>query len=253
MRLDKMTVKAQEAFMAAQGAAAERGNPQITPLHMLEALLNQDGGLAGPLLEKVGIPRDRIKTVVEAELDRLPKQSTGAGMAMDPAISNLMVAAGKEAKALNDEYISVEHFLLAMSETNCNAREVLTTLGATHDAILKAMQDIRGSQRVTDQTPEEKYQALERYGRDLCEMAKTGKLDPVIGRDDEIRRCMQVLSRRTKNNPVLIGLPGVGKTAIAEGLAQRIVATATYRPAWQNKHGNRAGYGCIDRRNEVPR
>ncbi len=209
--------------MAAQGAAAERGNPQITPLHMLEALLTQDGGLAGPLLEKVGIPRERINTVVEAELDRLPKQSTGAGMAMDPAMSNLMVAAGKEAKNLNDEYISVEHFLLAMSETDCNAREILTTLGATHDAILKAMQDIRGSQRVTDQTPEDKYQALERYGRDLCEMARTGKLDPVIGRDDEIRRCMQVLSRRTKNNPVLIGLPGVGKTAIVEGLAQRIV------------------------------
>ncbi|RKY26612.1 MAG: ATP-dependent chaperone ClpB [Planctomycetota bacterium] len=223
MRLDKMTVKAQEAFMVAQSAAAEGGNPQVTPLHMLEAMLAQDGGLAGPLLEKVGVPRDRIVSVVESELARLPKQSSGAGMAMDPAFSDTMVAAGKEAAGLGDEYISIEHFLLAMSETPSNAMEVLATLGANHDAILKAMQDIRGSQRVTDQTPEEKYQALERYGRDLCQMARDGKLDPVIGRDEEIRRCMQVLSRRTKNNPVLIGLAGVGKTAIVEGLAQRVV------------------------------
>jgi ATP-dependent Clp protease ATP-binding subunit ClpB len=223
MRLDKMTVKAQESFMAAQSSAAEGGNPQVTPLHMLDAMLAQEGGLAGPLLEKVGIPRDRIDSVVRAELARLPKQSSGAGMAMDPAFSDMMVAAGKEAEALSDEYISIEHFLLAMSKTPSNAREVLSTLGATHEAILQAMREIRGSQRVTDQMPEDKYQALERYGRDLCQMARAGKLDPVIGRDEEVRRCMQVLSRRTKNNPVLIGLPGVGKTAIVEGLAQRIV------------------------------
>ena len=223
MRMDKMTVKAQEAFMAAQSSAAELGNPQITPLHLLDVLLKQDGGLVAPLLEKVGIPRDRIISVVDAELSHLPTQSTGAGMGMDPVMSNLMVAAGKEAKNLTDEYVSVEHLLLAMSVVDCNAKKVLDTLGGSHDAILAAMKDIRGSQRVTDQTPEDKYQALERYGRDLCQMAKDGKLDPVIGRDEEIRRCMQVLSRRTKNNPVLIGLPGVGKTAIVEGLAQRIV------------------------------
>ncbi len=223
MRLDKMTVKGQEAFAAAQGSAAEAGNPQITPLHLLEVLLKQEGGLIAPLLEKVGIPRDRVLSIVETELGRLPSQSTGAGLALDPAMSNVMVRANKEAEALKDEYISVEHLLLAMADEDCNAREVLWTLGGTHQAVLAAMKEIRGSQRVTDQTPEEKYQALERYGRDLCEMAKAGKLDPVIGRDDEIRRCMQVLSRRTKNNPVLIGLPGVGKTAIVEGLAQRIV------------------------------
>ena len=223
MRLDKMTVKAQEAFAGSQGLAAERGHPQITPLHLLAECLHQDGGIVGPLLEKAGIPRDRIETVVEAELSRLPTQSTGAGFAMDPAMSNVMVAAGQEAKALQDEYISVDHFLLAMSEQACNAKDVLSTLGATHEVILEAMKALRGGQRVTDQTPEEKYQALERYGCDLCEMARAGKLDPVIGRDEEIRRCMQVLSRRTKNNPVLIGLAGVGKTAIIEGLAQRIV------------------------------
>jgi ATP-dependent Clp protease ATP-binding subunit ClpB len=221
--MDKMTVKAQEAFLAAQGEAAEAGNPQITPLHLLDAMLRQDGGVVAPLLEKVGLPRERIAAVVEAERKRLSTQSTGAGMAMDPAMSNLMVAAGKEAGKLKDEYISVEHFLLAMTVTKCNARDVLTTLGATHEAILAAMKDLRGNQRITDATPEDKYQALERFSRDLTEMARAGKLDPVIGRDDEIRRCMQVLSRRTKNNPVLIGLPGVGKTAIVEGLAQRIV------------------------------
>jgi len=221
--MDKLTVKAQEAFAAAQGSAAERGNPQITPLHLLEAMLQQDGGVAGPVLDKAGLSRDRLLPVVQAELDRLPSQSTGAGMGMDPSMSNVMVAAGKEAEGLKDEYISVEHFLLAMAEVACNAKEVLSTLGVSRDDILAAMQAIRGNQRVTDQSPEDKYQALERYGRDLCQMARDGKLDPVIGRDEEIRRCMQVLSRRTKNNPVLVGLAGVGKTAIVEGLAQRIV------------------------------
>jgi ATP-dependent Clp protease ATP-binding subunit ClpB len=223
MRLDKLTVKAQEALMAAQGDAAEAGHGRITPLHLLAALVNQDGGLAGPLLEKVGIPRDRIRQVVDSELQRMPSQSSGGGMAMDPALNDVMTRAGREAKDLKDEYTSVEHLLLALAEVPSEAKDVLSTFGATRDQILTAMRDIRGNQRVTDQSPEDKYQALERYGHDLCEMAKSGKLDPVIGRDEEIRRCMQVLSRRTKNNPVLIGLPGVGKTAIAEGLAQRIV------------------------------
>ncbi len=223
MRMDRMTVKAQEAFAGAQGLAAEKGNPRIAPLHMLREMLDQEGGLTASILEKVGVRRDMIVQVTDAEIGRLPTQSSGAGLSMDPAMGDVMVQAGKEAEALKDEYTSVEHFLLAMTVVDCKAREALETLGADHDAILEAMREIRGAQRVTDQTPEEKYQAMERYGVDLCEMADNGKLDPVIGREEEIRRCMQVLSRRTKNNPVLIGMAGVGKTAIAEGLAQRIV------------------------------
>jgi ATP-dependent Clp protease ATP-binding subunit ClpB len=223
MRLDKLTVKAQEALAAAQGTASEAGHAQVGPLHLLDALLGQEGGLTGPLLEKVGIPADRIGSVVASELRRLPSQSAQAGMAMDPSLNQVLVRAGREARDLKDEYVSVEHLLLALAEEPSEARQALSTLGANRSAILAAMKELRGAQRVTDQNPEDKYQALERYGRDLCEMARAGKLDPVIGRDDEIRRVMQVLSRRTKNNPVLIGLPGVGKTAIVEGLAQRVV------------------------------
>ncbi len=223
MRLDKWTVKAQEALATAQGEAMEAGNAAVTPLHLLGCLLRQEGGLVGTLLAKVGIPPERIGSIVSSELGRLPTQSQQGGMAMDPSLNGVILRAAKEAQDLKDEYISVEHLLLALAEAQSNAKDVLSALGATRDAILKAMKDVRGNQRVTDASPEDKYQALARYGRDLCEMARRGKLDPVIGRDDEIRRCMQVLSRRTKNNPVLIGLPGVGKTAIVEGLAQRIV------------------------------
>jgi ATP-dependent Clp protease ATP-binding subunit ClpB len=221
--MDKLTVKAQEALAAAQGSASEAGHAQVGPLHLLDALLRQEGGLVGPLLEKVGIPAERIGGIVASELKRMPSQSSGGGMALDAALNDVLNRADKESRELKDEFISVEHFLLALAEVDSSAKEILTTLGANRAAILAAMKDIRGSQRVTDQNPEEKYQALQRYGRDLCEMARQGKLDPVIGRDEEIRRCMQVLSRRTKNNPVLIGSPGVGKTAIVEGLAQRIV------------------------------
>jgi len=223
MRLDKWTVKAQEALATAQGEAMEAGNAAVTPLHLLGCLLKQEGGLVGVLLAKVGIPPERIGSIVTSELGRLPTQSHQAGMAMDPSLNAVIMRSAKEAQDLKDEYISVEHLLLALAEVPSNAKDALAALGATRAAILKAMKDVRGSQRVTDASPEDKYQALARYGRDLCEMARRGKLDPVIGRDDEIRRCMQVLSRRTKNNPVLIGLPGVGKTAIVEGLAQRIV------------------------------
>jgi ATP-dependent Clp protease ATP-binding subunit ClpB len=223
MRLDKLTVKAQEALAAAQQLAVEAGHAQVQPLHLLSSLLGQEGGLTVPLLEKVGVTRDRIAAIVESELSRLPTQSQQAGAVADAAMNALLFRADKEARDLKDEYISVEHLLLALAEEHSTAKEVLSALGVARDAILSAMRDIRGRQRVTDQNPEDKYQALQRYGRDLCEMARAGKLDPVIGRDDEIRRCMQVLSRRTKNNPVLIGLPGVGKTAIVEGLAQRIV------------------------------
>ncbi len=223
MRLDKLTVKAQEAIMTAQGAASEGGHAAIGPLHLLHALLVQEGGLAIPLLEKVGIPADRIRGIVDSELERLPSQSSQAGMAMDGALNAVFTRAEKVAREMGDEYTSIEHMLLGLAEEPSTAKEVLTSLGANSDSIMAAMKEIRGAQRVTDQSPEDKYQALEKYGIDLCEMARAGKLDPVIGRDDEIRRCMQVLSRRTKNNPVLIGLPGVGKTAIVEGLAQRIV------------------------------
>ena len=223
MRLDKLTVKAQEALAAAQSIASDAGNAQIGPLHLLEALITQDGGLVVSLLEKIGIPSDRIRSIVRSEIGRLPSQSRQAGMGMDVALNDVLNLADKEARELKDEYISVEHLLLALAQASSGAKDALAALGANRDAIIAAMKDVRGSQRVTDQNPEDKYQALERYGRDLCEMARRGKLDPVIGRDDEIRRCMQVLSRRTKNNPVLIGLPGVGKTAIVEGLAQRIV------------------------------
>ena len=223
MRLDKLTVKGQEAIMSAQGVASDFGHAGIGPLHLLHALVNQEGGLTIGLLEKVGVPGDRVRTVVDAELKRMPTQSEQAGMGMDPQLNAILTRAEQEARDMKDEYTSVEHLLMALAEEKSAAREVLTTLGADRDSILSAMRDLRGSQRVTDANPEDKYQALERYGRDLCEMARAGKLDPVIGRDDEIRRCMQVLSRRTKNNPVLIGLPGVGKTAIVEGLAQRIV------------------------------
>ena len=223
MRLDKLTVKAQEALASAQATAARSGHSQFGPLHLLDAMLKQEGGLAPTLLEKVGVPAGRTESIVSSELSRLPQQSQQAGMAMDPALNAVLIRADREAADLKDEYISVEHLLLALAEEPTPAKEVLSTLGADRDAIVAAMRDLRGSQRVTDQNPEDKYQALQRYGLDLCEMARRGKLDPVIGRDEEIRRCMQVLSRRTKNNPVLIGSPGVGKTAIVEGLAQRIV------------------------------
>jgi ATP-dependent Clp protease ATP-binding subunit ClpB len=223
MRLDKLTVKAQEAVMASQAAASQGGHAHVEPLHLLKALLEQEGGLARPLLEKVGIPHDRIRSMVDSELGRLPTQSGGGGMGMDPSLLTVLNRAEREAREMKDDYTSVEHMLLALAEEPSTAREALSALGATRMAILTALKDIRGNQRVTDQNPEDKFQALERYGRDLCEMARRGKLDPVIGRDEEVRRVMQVLSRRTKNNPVLIGSPGVGKTAIAEGLAQRIV------------------------------
>ncbi len=223
MHLDRLTIKVQEALTSAQQLAAAAGHAQITPLHLLDALLKQSGGVVSPLLEKIGIAADRISSIVASELARLPSQSQQGGLVADEALNAILSSAENQARDLSDEYVSVEHLLLAMTAEPSGAKEVLATLGADRDAIIAAMKDIRGHQRVTDQNPEDKYQALERYGLDLCEMARAGKLDPVIGRDDQIRRCLVVLSRRTKNNPVLIGLPGVGKTAIVEGLAQRIV------------------------------
>jgi ATP-dependent Clp protease ATP-binding subunit ClpB len=222
MRLDKFTVKAQEAVVRAQELAQKHDNAEILPLHVLAALLAETDGVVKPLLEKVGAPARRIAEIVLGELDRLPK-ATGTQTGTARSTQDVFNYAQQEADRLKDEYVSTEHLLLALAKVKSEAREILTVNAVSHDAILTALKEVRGGQRVTDQNPEEKYQALERYGRDLVEMARLGKIDPVIGRDEEIRRTMQVLSRRTKNNPVLIGEPGVGKTAIAEGLAIRML------------------------------
>jgi ATP-dependent Clp protease ATP-binding subunit ClpB len=221
---DRFTIKSQEAIQAAQTLADDRRNPQVTPEHLLSVLLEQDGGVVVPVLNKLGAGVQPIRADVNAALDAQP--TLGEGGEPSGAGSELVAvlrAADKEARELNDEYVSTEHVLLALSQSKARAGEALRAAGATHDALLQALAEVRGSHRVTDQNPEDKYQALEKFGRDLTDAAEAGKLDPVIGRDDEIRRVIQVLSRRTKNNPVLIGEPGVGKTAIVEGLAQRIV------------------------------
>jgi ATP-dependent Clp protease ATP-binding subunit ClpB len=226
IRWDKFTVKGQEAVQRASELASEHGNPELLPLHMLTALVEDREGIVPPVLEKVGIGVQAVLNDLYKEMDRLPKVSGGAAQpAMSQGFNQLLDRAFKEADNFKDEYVSTEHLLLAATELKRDtAQEILSRHGANHDAILRALTAVRGSQKVTDQNPEAKYQALERYAKDLTELARRGKLDPVIGRDEEIRRVVQVLSRRTKNNPVLIGEPGVGKTAIVEGLAQRIVS-----------------------------
>jgi ATP-dependent Clp protease ATP-binding subunit ClpB len=222
MRFDKFTVKAQEAVVRAQEFAQQRNHAEILPLHALSALLAESEGVMRPVLQKIGANVGQIAQIVESELERLPN-ATGTQIGMSRSAQEVFTQAQKEADRLKDEYVSTEHLLLALAQVRSEAREILTTNAVTHAAILDALKDIRGGQRVTDQNPEEKYQALQRYGRDLVEAARQGKIDPVIGRDEEIRRAMQVLARRTKNNPVLIGEPGVGKTAIVEGLAIRML------------------------------
>jgi ATP-dependent Clp protease ATP-binding subunit ClpB len=226
IRWDKFTVKAQEAVQRANQLASEHGNPEVFPVHLLAALLEDKEGIVPPVLEKIGIGPQLALNEIYQELERLPKVSGGATQAsLSQAADQLFERAFKEADNFKDEYVSTEHLLLAVTQLKRDpAQEILARHGATHGAILKALTAVRGSQRITDQNPEAKYQALERYARDLTEQARRGKLDPVIGRDEEIRRVVQVLSRRTKNNPVLIGEPGVGKTAIVEGLAQRIIS-----------------------------
>jgi ATP-dependent Clp protease ATP-binding subunit ClpB len=222
---DRFTIKSQEAIQAAQALADDRRNPQVTPEHLLSVLLEQGGGVVVPVLNKLGAGVEPIRADVNAALDAQP--TLGEGGEPGGAGSELVAvlrAADKEARDLNDEYVSTEHLLLALAQSKARAGDALRAAGANHDALRKALSEVRGSHRVTDQHPEDKYQALEKFGRDLTDAAEQGKLDPVIGRDDEIRRVIQVLSRRTKNNPVLIGEPGVGKTAIVEGLAQRIVS-----------------------------
>ncbi|MCG3181578.1 MAG: Chaperone protein ClpB 1 [Phycisphaerae bacterium] len=224
MRFDQLTVRAQEAVANAQKLAQQRGHGGITPLHLLAAMLGEDeGGVVASILARMGANVAQLRSLVESELKRLPTVSGGAELSVGRELNEVFERAQKEADGLKDQYISTEHLLLALADVKSAAKELLGIYGAGRPALLEALKNVRGGQRVTDQDPESKYEALKRYGVDLVERARTGKLDPVIGREEEIRRCMQVLSRRTKNNPVLIGEPGVGKTAIVEGLAQRIV------------------------------
>ena len=223
IKWDRLTVKSQEAVQAASGHAAENGNPEVLPLHLMAALLEDREGVVIPVLEKVGVPVEELLSGVNAAIAKLPKVQGGGQPGMSAALQKVLEQGFKEAENFKDDYVSTEHLLLALSKAkNDPVQLALAALGGTHEAILKALSAVRGSQRVTDQNPEGKFQALEKYAKDLTDLARRGKLDPVIGRDEEIRRVIQVLSRRTKNNPVLIGEPGVGKTAIVEGLARRI-------------------------------
>jgi len=224
MRIDKYTQKMQEALQAAQDLASQANHPEITNEHFLSALLDQGDGIARPLLEKLGANVDQLRDRLRSELERRPKIHGAADVRLSNELRNVLDSAEKEMSKLKDEFTSGEHYLLALAGSNVPAAKLLKEVGVTRDKIMQGLQQVRGSQRVTDQNPEGKYQALEKYGRDLTELARRGKIDPVIGRDNEIRRIMQVLSRRTKNNPVLIGDPGVGKTAIVEGLARRIIS-----------------------------
>jgi ATP-dependent Clp protease ATP-binding subunit ClpB len=226
MRMDNFTIKAQEAIDNARKLAGTYGHQEIDALHLLQAMLEQDDGIVRPLLQRVGIATDVLLQDIKSELGKKPSVSGSAAgqMYVSDAFRNLLSQAEKEADQLQDEYVSTEHLLLGMvGDTSSETGRVLRKHGVDRDSLMNAMKDVRGSQRVTDQNPEDRYQALERYTQDLVELARKDRLDPVVGRDSEIRRVIQVLSRRTKNNPVLVGEPGVGKTAIVEGLAQRIV------------------------------
>jgi ATP-dependent Clp protease ATP-binding subunit ClpB len=224
MRQDQFTVKAQEAIAAAQTAAERQDHPEVTPEHLLGALVSQEGGVVGAILAKMGADMGALESEIGRSLASLP-HTQGAATSISGKLDGVFKSALREAEALKDQYISTEHLLLALVEAKGTpAAQALKAQKATRDSVLKALREVRGAHRVDDPNAEQRYQALSRYGRDLAELARQGKLDPVIGRDDEVRRVVQVLSRRTKNNPVLIGEPGVGKTAIVEGLAQRIVS-----------------------------
>ncbi|MDY6951282.1 MAG: Clp protease N-terminal domain-containing protein, partial [Thermodesulfobacteriota bacterium] len=226
MRFDKFTIKSQELIQGAQTLAGQLGHQQIEPEHLLRIMLEQPEGIARSILQKLGASPEGVLQEVSRALEKKPKLSgAGAGeVYISPVTKKVLDAAFEEAAKLKDEYVSIEHILVAMTDQKeTDATRILTGGGVTRESILKVLVEIRGTQRITDPNPEEKYQALQKFGRDLTDLARLGKIDPVIGRDEEIRRVVQVLSRRTKNNPVLIGEPGVGKTAIVEGLAQRIV------------------------------
>ncbi|TMC70054.1 MAG: ATP-dependent chaperone ClpB [Chloroflexi bacterium] len=220
---NKLTEKSQEALVAAQQKARDEGHAQLDVEHLAAALVDQAGGIVPSVLTALGLQPAQLSTALATELGRQPKVSGNVQLSASGRLGRVLQQAQKEAQSLGDEYVSTEHLLLAMTEDQGYTGQALKRLGATHERVLNALKDVRGSQRVTDQNPEGKYQALDKYGRDLTDLARKNKIDPVIGRDEEIRRVIQVLSRRTKNNPVLIGEPGVGKTAIVEGLAQRIV------------------------------
>ena len=220
---NKLTEKSQEAIVSAQQRARENGHSQIDVEHLAAALLEQQGGVVPSVLTALGVQPAQLSGALGTELERQPKVSGNVQVGASARLGRVLQSAQKEAEALGDEYVSTEHLLLAMTADNGYTGQALKRLGVTHERVLNALKDVRGNQRVTDANPENKYQSLEKYGRDLTELARKGKIDPVIGRDEEIRRVIQVLSRRTKNNPVLIGEPGVGKTAIVEGLAQRII------------------------------
>ena len=225
MNAEKMTQKAMEAMEASHVEAIRKGHPELTTLHLLEALLKQEHGLVGNLLQKMGTDPAVLEERVTDELGRLPTFNGASGrVAASGGMNQVLVRSDDEAKKLGDDYVSVEHLLLAILEEGKggSAGRLLNEQGVSPKTFLKTLEEVRGGQKVTSRNPEDTYEALEKYGADLTLLAREGKLDPVIGRDDEIRRLIQVLSRRTKNNPVLIGEPGVGKTAIAEGLAQRI-------------------------------
>jgi len=222
-RMDKLTIKAQEAIVGAQSLAASQGNPEIEGLHLLSTLLDDASGVVVSLLKKIGTQLDKLQSTTASEMQRLPRSSSGRQPGISSSLQKSLEAAANSAEAMKDEFVSTEHLLLGMVKADKNSSELLRLFGVNEKDILQGLQSVRGSARVTDQNPEGKFQALEKYGVDLVAQAAKNKLDPVIGRDNEIRRVIQVLSRRTKNNPVLIGEPGVGKTAIAEGLAQRIV------------------------------
>ncbi len=224
MHMDKFTVKSQEAIQAAQQLAGQLSHQELTPEHLMVALIEQEGGVVKQILAKLGIDAEALGGAVAQALQNQPAVTGGAELYMGRRLQEVLEAGQHEADRMKDDYVSTEHLLLAVaSDEKGPAGQALSKMGASRDGLLRALAEVRGSQRVTDQNPEGRYQALERYGRDLTELARRGKLDPVIGRDDEIRRLMQVLCRRTKNNPVLIGEPGVGKTAVVEGLARRIV------------------------------
>ncbi len=224
MKFDKFTLKAQEAIATAQQTAMAHSHAVVSPLHLLTAILGDDEGIAPEILKKIGSNAGRVRQMAESEMNRLPKaRGSSAQLMPDPAFNQVIFDAQNRADKRGDEYLSVEHLLISLAEVDSDAKQVLSVNAITPQVIEKALQSIRGEEKITDQSPEAKQNALEKYGIDLVELARKGKLDPVIGRDEEIRRCMQVLNRRTKNNPVLIGEPGVGKTAIVEGLAQRIV------------------------------
>jgi ATP-dependent Clp protease ATP-binding subunit ClpB len=226
MRLDRFTIKSQEALQEANSLAERNGNQEMRPEHLLRALVREEEGIAAQILKRLGVKTEALRRDLDEQIEKFPKVSGSAPMGqiyVSKTLNEVLQRAEDEAGHMKDEYVSVEHLLAGLVHAGGPASDILKRFGVTPQDLLSAMQDVRGAQRVTDQSPEEKYQALKRYSRDLTEFAAKGKLDPVIGRDDEIRRIIQVLSRRTKNNPVVIGDPGVGKTAIAEGLAQRIV------------------------------